>query len=231
MTKLYYEEPGVKIFHGDALEVVKQFPDALVVTDPPYNVGYHYKEFEDNLNNEEYFKRLIQILGDNFIVLHYIEEIFELAIRTKKIPNKVVAWVYPSNIPKQWRGIAWFGDSKPDFSKATQPYKNPNDKRIKQYLATSNKDGARLYDWWEINQIKNTSKEKTEHPCQIPFEVMDRIIKVTSPKLVIDPFCGSGTTLAACKKNGVPCIGVDLVEDYCKISKRTVINVMEPLDA
>ena len=56
--------------------------------------------------------------------------------------------------------------------KLLRKYKNLNDKRIKARIAAG-KTGAKLYDWWEINQVKNVSKEKTEHPCQgdwpLPF--------------------------------------------------------------
>ena len=86
------------------------------------------------------------------------------------------------------------------MSKVKQPYKNPNDKRIKEYIKRGSK-GARIYDWWEIQQVKNVSKEKTTHPCQMPLEVMKRIIGILPDDcLIIDPFMGSGTTGVAVKE-------------------------------
>lgn len=83
--------------------------------------------------------------------------------------------------------------------------------------------GANLYDWWNINQVKNVSKEKTAHPCQMPLEVMRNIIGIL-PKdcLVIDPFMGSGTTGVACKEIGVDFIGIELVPEYYEIAKERI---------
>jgi DNA modification methylase len=137
-----------------------------------------------------------------------------IAKAMNKIPERVVAWVYPSNTPRQHRSIAWF-DCKPDFRKDGQDYRNPTDPRIAKRIADGKR--ARLYDWWEINQVKNVSSEKTEHPCQIPTALMERIIRVTSPKMVFDPFAGSGTTLLAAANLGVPAVGIEMSERYCEI--------------
>ena len=82
--------------------------------------------------------------------------------------------------------------------------------------------GGRLYDWWNVNQVKNVSRDKTEHPCQMPQEVMNNIIGIL-PKdenlVVVDPFMGSGTTGIACKKYGVDFIGIEMNETYFEIAK------------
>lgn len=113
-------------------------------------------------------------------------------------PEKVVAWVYNSNTRRQWRGVGWWG-TKPDFRKDSQPYKNPTDKRIKERIAQGKT--ARLYDWWYADQVKNVSADKTDHPCQIPLEIMERVVKISDAELIIDPFMGSGTTLLAAQKH------------------------------
>jgi len=121
---------------------------------------------------------------------------------------------------KQSRTISWWG-CKPDFTKVLQPFKNPNDKRIKSYINRTGKNGAKLYDWWEVQQVKNTSKQKTEHPCQIPEEIIKRIILTTAKndELIIDPFAGSGTTLKVAKELGYSYIGYEIDENYIKIIK------------
>jgi len=115
--------------------------------------------------------------------------------------------------------VAWFG-CKPDFRKDGQDYRNPTDPRIAKRIEAGKR--ARLYDWWQINQVKNVSSEKTEHPCQIPIELMERIIRITSPSLVIDPFAGSGTTLLASANLGVPCIGIEMSERYCEVIAKRI---------
>lgn len=65
------------------------------------------------------------------------------------------------------------------------------------------------------------AKEKTEHPCQMPLEVMKNVVGIL-PKdlLVIDPFMGSGTTGVACKELGYDFIGIEIDKDYFKICER-----------
>jgi DNA modification methylase len=157
---------------------------------------------------------LQSILMQPAVVIHYMENIIDLAILFHERPRKVVAWVYPSNTARQWRGIAWFG-VRPDMTLGEQPYKNPNDKRIKHLIA--NGQSARLYDWWNVNQVKNVSKEKTAHPCQIPREVVRRILTVTPNVSIFDPFAGSGSTLLVAREMGRRAVGVEMDEAYCEI--------------
>ena len=59
-------------------------------------------------------------------------------------------------------------------------------------------------DTWFVSRVCGTFKERVGHPCQMPEGVLDRIIRVASNPgdLVIDPFAGSGTTLAVAKRLG-----------------------------
>ncbi len=113
--------------------------------------------------------------------------------------------------------ISWWG-CKPDFSRIRQPYKNPNDKRIKARIAAGH-TGAKLYDWWEIQQVKNVSKEKTAHPCQIPEELIRKIILITANpgQVIIDTFAGSGTTNKVARDLGYETIGYEIDENYMNI--------------
>lgn len=194
-----------------------EYKRILTITDPPYNQNYHYSKYNDNLKNEEYIELLSNIKFP-CVIIHYPEETINILPKAIKSEcNQVVSWVYNSNTGKQSRLISWWG-CKPDFRKELQPYKNLNDKRIQQRIQEG-KTGAKLYDWWEINQVKNISKEKTEHPCQIPLQLMERIIKITAidGDVIFDPFSGSGTTLLAAKNCGFDSIGCEIDETYCEI--------------
>ena len=131
--------------------------------------------------------------------------------------NQVVCWVYNSNTGKQSRLISWWG-CKPDFRKVRQPYKNLNDKRIQKRIAEG-KTGAKLYDWWNINQVKNVSKEKTQHPCQIPEDLISKIIKTTAKEnqIIIDVFAGSGTISKVAYDLGYDTISYEIDKKYCEI--------------
>ena len=95
-------------------------------------------------------------------------------------------------------------------------YKNPNDKRIKQRIA--NGERARLYDWWEFQQVKNVSKEKTEHPCQMPVALLERIVRITPAALIFEPFLGSGTTAIAANNLDRHFVGCEIDPKYFDIA-------------
>jgi DNA modification methylase len=195
-----------------------EYPKGITITDPPYNQNYHYGSYKDKLKNDEYLL-LLSGIKKPCVIIHYPEETINLLPNIFGKCEQVVSWVYNSNTGKQHRLISWWG-CKPDFSKLTQPYKNPNDKRVKR-LIESGRMGAKLYDWWEIQQIKNVSKEKTEHPCQIPEEVIKRILLTTVNKneTVVDPFSGSGTVLKVANDFGYKSIGYEIDTNYCNIIK------------
>lgn len=196
----------------------------VIVSDPPFNIGYHYKGYKDKLKDSEYYSMLKEVFTMYdlpFVCIHYPEQLYKLAIYIYIYiyPERVVSWVYNSNTGKQHRDIAFF-KIKPNFNQVKQPYKNLNDKRIKERMSRGI-IGGRLYDWWEVNQVKNVSKKELNHPCVMPLEVMKRIIGIL-PKdiLVYDPFCGVATTGLACKELGIDFVGTEIEEEYCEIAKR-----------
>lgn len=175
---------------------------------------------------DEYLKFMKDVLKTRdipYVIIHYPESLYKIAMYNQDAPTKVCSWVYNSNTAKQHRDVAFFG-VKPNFKQVLQPYKNPNDKRIKARIAQG-KLGCKLYDWWNINQIKNVSKEKTKHPCQMPIQVMKNIVGII-PKnfIIIDPFMGSGTTGVACKQLGYKFIGCEIDKDYFQIAKSRIDN-------
>ena len=157
------------------------------------------------------------------VIIHYPEETINLlpkAINSKC--EQVVCWVYNSNTGKQSRLIAWWG-CKPDFSKVRQPYKNLEDKRIRERILRG-QTGSKLYDWWEINQVKNVGNEKTQHPCQIPEKVIKQIILTTIKKkeTIIDVFAGSGTTSKVALELGYESISYEIDKKYYEIARNRI---------
>jgi DNA modification methylase len=173
----------------------------------------------DHAQHPGFFKN--HLLHYNYFLKYVAYHLYSFKIGLT--PEKVVSWVYNSNTGKQHRDIAFFG-VKPDFRKVGQDYKNPKDKRIAKRILEGKK--AKLYDWWEINQVKNVSLEKTEHPCQMPLKVMENIIGILPDEYtIIDPFLGSGTTALACQKYGRKFIVIELDFKYFEISKQRILDV------
>jgi len=218
----------IALIHGNCLDQINSIPnDAFIISDPPYNIGYHYTSYHDKMGNDEYANMLRTIFGNRkSAVIHYPEEIIQIFGGGQFDLQQVVSWVYPSNTAKQHRLIAWFG-CKPDMQKIPQPYKNPKDKRIMKRIAEGK--SARSYDWWEINQVKNVSKKDNPHPCPIPIELAERIIKSTTNEgdTVCDPFMGSGTVGIACVNLNRNFIGIELDIDYFKIAQKRINESQE----
>lgn len=229
MSKPYYQEGGISIYNGDCRDIAPLVRGkATVVSDPPFNVGYHYAGYRDSVSEAEYRDLCRRALMPPSIVIHYPEDVFKIAQWLGEAPAKCVAWIYNANTPRQWRMLSWFG-LRPDFSLIKQPYRNPTDKRVAALIEQGN-TGCDLYDWWEEQQIKNVSGEKTEHPCQMPLEVMQKAIGITQVDTVIDPFMGSGTTLVAAKNLGKSAIGIELEERYCEIAAKRLAQHVLPLN-
>lgn len=220
--KVYFQNDLTTIYHGKYVPGHFDAMGITVVSDPPYNVGYHYDEFEDKMSESDYYSMMALVFKGKSVIIHYPEAMHKISIAMGVAPYRQVAWVYPSNTPRQHRSIDWYG-CKPDFRKEGQDYRNPNDPRIAKRIAEGKR--ARLYDWWQINQVKNVSSEKTEHPCQIPLSLMERLIKITPARIVLDPFAGSGTTLLACQNLGVRSIGVEMSEKYCEIMAKRLSSL------
>ena len=199
--------------------------DAFIISDPPYNQGYHYKNYKDNMPTIEYQDMLFNAFtGRKSVIILYPEETINfLGGRLLGEVQQVVTWVYPSNTAKQSRLITWW-NCKPDLRKVGQSYKNPTDKRIAKRIAEGKK--ARLYDWWEINQVKNVSKKDNPHPCPIPLELAERIILTTTQigDTVCDPFMGSGTVGIAAKKHGRNFIGFEIDKLYFNIAHGKIVK-------
>jgi DNA modification methylase len=210
------------IINGNCLDFISEFPNnAFIISDPPYNQKYHYLEYKDNLKEKEYFDMLYKIFNDRkSVIIHYPEEIINLLGGKLGRCEQVVSWVYNSNTAKQHRLVTWW-NCNPDLRKVGQDYKNPTDKRIAQRIKEGKR--ARLYDWWEINQVKNVSK-KHSHPCPLPEELVRRIILTTTNEgdLIIDPFCGIGTVCKIAKQLNRKYIGIELSKEYYEEAKLNV---------
>jgi DNA modification methylase len=166
----------------------------------------------------EYLSLLSTVLSVPSVIIHYPEDMFPIANYLGCVPSECAAWTYNAHTPRKWRMVAWFG-IRPDFSLIRQPFKNPNDRRIIAKLE-SGEEGCALYDWWHDEQVKNISEEKTEHPCQIPVDLMTKVVGVTPGETILDPFAGSGTTLVAAKNLGRKAIGIEIEEKYAEIAAK-----------
>ena len=84
------------------------------------------------------------------------------------------------------------------------------------------KKGVPLSDVWEIPFLNPKAKERTGYPTQKPILLLERIIEIASDPddVVIDPFCGSGTTLVAASILGRQYLGIDSSLEAVELSRK-----------
>lgn len=231
-----------KILLGDVLETLKTVSDASVdvgVTSPPYNKGENkkgwlvknvkYLDASDKLPENAYQNIQISVLnelyritkpGGSFFYNHKIRwedgEMFHpmdwlrktnWSIRQEIIWDRMIA----ANI-RGWR--FWQIDERIYWL-----YKPIGGKRIGEELKSKH---ALLTSIWRFQP-----EQKNSHPAPFPLALPLRAIYSVMDQrhgIVIDPYCGSGTTLVAAKILGHDFFGIDISENYVKFAEDRISN-------
>ena len=92
------------------------------------------------------------------------------------------------------------------------------------------KKGMPVQDWWDdILRVGNTAKERLGYPTQKPEALLERIIRASSNAgdVVLDPFCGCGTAIAAAHKLGRKWIGIDITHLSIALQKYRLQDMFE----
>ncbi len=214
-----------QVYNEDIMALMKRLPDKsvdMIYSDPDYNVGIKYNGKTYTRNFQEYIewyidlsKESLRILKDagNMFLINYPRQNAFLWVNYLDDACKEVneyAWVYNTNVghsPKRFttahRTILhcrksdnnrWYKDA------VAEPYKNPTDRRILENLSNGSK-GRMPYSWLYYNLVKNVSKDKTIHSCQIPLGLVEKLIKASTKErdLVLIHFGGSGSEIVLTK--------------------------------
>lgn len=93
-------------------------------------------------------------------------------------------------------------------------------------ISSDIKKGVPLNDVWEIPYLNPKAKERVGYPTQKPILLLERIIEIASNKgdTILDPFCGSGTTLVAGKLNNRKVIGIDQSIEAINLTNSRLLN-------
>jgi len=88
------------------------------------------------------------------------------------------------------------------------------------------KKGVPLSDVWDIPYLNPKAKERVGYPTQKPLLLLERIIELVTNEhdIVLDPFCGSGTTCVAAKILGRKYIGIDKSREAVELTKSRIEN-------
>lgn len=258
MTEPYYTDESVTLYHGDALDVLPGLAAVdLIVTSPPYNLGVttgggfghwkdgqvhggrgkwvaamhdgegiNYDSHDDAMPYPEYESWQRKMLAACWATLSDAGAIFynhkprvqastlwlPLALNPDLPLRQIIVWARaggmnfaPTHYVPTHEWICIF--AKPGF-------------RLKSRAASG------VGDVWRIPQDGDS-----KHPAPFPIGLPARAIETTSPTLVLDPMCGSGTTLRAAKDAGVRSIGIEKSERYCEMAVRRLAQEVLPMVA
>ncbi len=111
-----------------------------------------------------------------------------------------------------------FKDNNGKYRMTTRRDSKGKKYRAKVYLH----EGVHISDVWDIPIINATSKERLGYPTQKPEALLERIINASSNPMdiVLDPFCGCGTTIAVAHRLGRRWIGIDVSPTACKLMEK-----------
>ena len=221
----------------------------LIVTSPPYNLGKEYEKrkslecyIEDQAACIAEANRLLSPSGSIcWQVGNHVDdgEVFPLDIILYKLfknhglrlRNRIV-WTFGHGLHCQKRlsgrheTILWFTKSDDyifNLDPVRIPVKYPNKKHFKgpkKGQLSSNPLGKNPSDVWEIPNVKSNHVEKTEHPCQFPVGLVERLVLSLTNEggNVLDPYIGVGSSAIAALKHGRNAFGCDFDQGYVDIA-------------
>lgn len=234
----------------DLLRQIPDNTAQLIVTSPPYNIGKEYEETlsidEYVANQEQTIIESVRCLSDEgslcWQVGNYVNDgeiipidmlLFPIFRRLGlKMRNRII-WYFGHGLHTtrrfsgRYETIIWFTKSDDyyfNLDPVRVPQKYPGKKAFRgprkgEY--SGNPNGKNPSDIWEIPNVKSNHIEKTEHPCQFPVELIERLVLAMSREedLVIDPYMGVGTTAIAAYRHMRKAAGAEIVKEYLDIAR------------
>jgi site-specific DNA-methyltransferase (adenine-specific) len=210
----YYEDDHVTIYHGDCLDLVDDLSFDVVVTDPPYGMGYKSGWARDLIWNDVYGDA-----GDGSIESDGGTETRDAFFASVSLDTPAVVFgrygieppFNPSAVLVWDKGMsAGMGDLRTRW--------RPNWELI--FTRGDGFTGGR--DSGVISAFPNIPRVSMgrRHPHAKPTELLSYLIDKSPPGVILDPFMGAGPTLRAAKNLGRHVIGIELVEKYCEVAAK-----------
>lgn len=240
----YFEDDTVTLYHADCLRIMHLLPPAdLIFTSPPYNLAgspwphlgnwkpgdspggkSKWKNGSDGSGGVDY--------GDHDDAMPWPEYVsWQKEVLSSCWGNLTDnGAIFYNHKPRVIGGLCW-----------TPLELNPG-LPLRQIVTWARAGGMNFnptaflptYEWvlifakeaWRlkdkstsgIGDVWRIAQQPSLHPAPFPIGLPATAIEATAPALVIDPFCGSGTTLRAAKDAGVRAIGIEKNRDYCDLA-------------
>ena len=226
--KPYYSKDGITIYNADCMDVMQELDENsfdILLVDPPYGI---------EINKMGFTKSGKVKAGKAFRNDYRAKAEWD----SKRIDKKVFDEMFRISKDQIIFGGNYYTDILPPTKSWIVWDKKCEDKYSNDYadceLAWASKGQARVFRWLWHGMIQQDmkNKEKRVHPTQKPIplfiKILERYTKQTD--YIIDPFMGSGTTLAAAKKLGRKAVGIEISKEYCDIAIERIENANKQLN-
>jgi site-specific DNA-methyltransferase (adenine-specific) len=210
------------IYHGDCRDVLPTIERAdAVVTDPPFGINWSRATWADDA--DDYPALMAWLVGEcQRVVPAGFCFVFQAMPNCGRFHEwfpdgwrlfaacKNFAQIRPTGVWHSWDPVVFWRNG---------PNSGPNSGHV-------NRD-------YFVGNVAGVFGEKVGHPCPKPMDTMRHIVQMAAPDggLVLDPFMGSGTTVAAAKRTGRRAIGIEIEERYCEIAAKRLAQGVLPLEA
>lgn len=240
--KPYFDDGQVTLWLGDCLEVMATMPAEsvdIVVTSPPYNMGLKpggngrgmyrpgatgskgtrfrdgYGAHDDAMPHDLYCAWQRAVLAEcwrvaRMGVFYNHRPRIEHGLLREPLDGDY------GGLPLGQRIIL---DKKTGIDVNDRRFCNRGEYLLlfaKPAFALVSRSASGMGDVWRVGM----SPKVGGHPAPFPVEVPRRCIEATGARSVLDPFCGTGTTLLAARNAGIPGVGIDNWEPYCELAVR-----------
>ena len=242
----------------DLLKSIPNESLQLVVTSPPYNIGKEYEKklhLDSYLQQQAHvIAECVRALSPNgsicWQVGNYVDSGAIIPLDTVLYPifsnlalrmrNRII-WHFEHGLhcsrrfSGRYETIIWFTKSE-DYLFNLDPVRIPQKYPGKRYFKgpktgqySCNPLGKNPGDLWVIPNVKSNHIEKTEHPCQFPVELIERLVLSLTNEgdWVLDPFLGTGTSIIAAIRYGRRGVGAETVPKYIELARERIQQEME----
>ncbi|HED04524.1 MAG TPA: site-specific DNA-methyltransferase [Candidatus Fraserbacteria bacterium] len=231
----------------------------LIVTSPPYNIGKEYErklKIETYLEQQaQIISECVRVLSDrgsicwqvgNYVsngtiipldtVLYPIFDSLHLVMRNRIIWHFEHGLHCSKRFSGRYETISWFTRRTKDYVFNLDPIRVPQKYPTKKYFKgpkagqySCNPLGKNPGDVWNIPNVKNNHVEKTEHPCQYPVELIERLVLAMTNEgdWVFDPFLGTGTSIIAAMLHNRRGAGAEIEDKYVDIARDRIRRAID----
>lgn len=217
--KPYYEHAGITIYHGDCREVLPQLEAvSAIVTDPVWP------------NCEHIFPGVNagRLLGECLAAARGERVVIHMGINSD--PRFLIAvpdrWPFLRICYLAYAAVGYLGrilrDAECAYIFGTAPPSKPNQRvlpgrTIASDIVATRSNGDKK---WGRHRESGVTTDHLPHPTARNLQHCRWLIKWFGGESIIDPFCGSGTSLHAAKSLHITAIGIEIEEKYCEIAAK-----------